>query len=76
MPLSIVGSRHVMRKGALTTRPGEVTLIVHAPIALAASAEPSLQAVRALAARVREIVRPAPDAEAGAAAPATPSREA
>jgi 1-acyl-sn-glycerol-3-phosphate acyltransferase len=65
VPLSIVGSRHVMRKGALTTRPGEVTLIVHAPIATAASPEPSMHAVRALAAQVREVVRPAPDAEAG-----------
>ena len=27
-PLSIVGSRHVMRKGRLTTRPGRVTLSV------------------------------------------------
>ncbi|MGE3884921.1 MAG: lysophospholipid acyltransferase family protein, partial [Vicinamibacterales bacterium] len=31
VPLSIVGSRHVMRKGQLTTRPGFVTLTVHEP---------------------------------------------
>lgn len=68
VPLSIVGSRHVMRKGQLTTRPGRVTLIVHAPIATTASPDPSTTEVRDLARRVREIVRPAPDAEAQAEA--------
>jgi 1-acyl-sn-glycerol-3-phosphate acyltransferase len=66
VPLSIVGSRHVMRKGRLTTRPGHVTLIVHEPIATAANPDPSTRDVRDLARRVREIVRPAPDAEAQA----------
>ena len=56
VPLSIIGSRHVMRKGQLTTRPGHVTLIVHDPIATSANAEPSTTEVRALARRVREIV--------------------
>jgi 1-acyl-sn-glycerol-3-phosphate acyltransferase len=66
VPLSIVGSRHVMRKGQLTTRPGHVTLIVHDPIATSATPDPSTTEVRDLARRVREIVRPAPDAEAQA----------
>jgi 1-acyl-sn-glycerol-3-phosphate acyltransferase len=66
VPLSIVGSRHVMRKGQLTTRPGHVTLIVHDPIPTVATPEPSAADVRGLARRVREVVRPAPDAEAQA----------
>jgi 1-acyl-sn-glycerol-3-phosphate acyltransferase len=64
VPLSVVGSRHVMRKGELTTRPGSVRLIVHAPIRTSAGPEPRPAAVRALAHQVREIIRPAPDAEA------------
>jgi len=64
VPLSIVGSRHVMRKGQLTTRPGHVTLTVHEPIETTANPEPPTREVRALATRVREVVRPLPDAEA------------
>jgi 1-acyl-sn-glycerol-3-phosphate acyltransferase len=66
VPLSIVGSRHVMRKGQLTTRPGHVRLIVHEPIATTANPDPPTGDVRELARRVREIVRPAADAEAQA----------
>jgi 1-acyl-sn-glycerol-3-phosphate acyltransferase len=66
VPLSIVGSRRVMRKGQLTTRPGHVTLIVHDPIPTVATPDPSAADVRGLARRVREVVRPAPDAEAQA----------
>jgi 1-acyl-sn-glycerol-3-phosphate acyltransferase len=36
VPISIVGSRHVMQKGRLTVRPGRVTLTVHPPIETAA----------------------------------------
>jgi 1-acyl-sn-glycerol-3-phosphate acyltransferase len=68
VPLSIVGSRHVMRKGELTTRPGFVRLIVHDPIPTAATPNPAATEVRDLARRVREIVRPEPDAEAQAEA--------
>ena len=32
VPLSVVGSRHVMLKGRLATYPGRVRLVVHAPI--------------------------------------------
>jgi 1-acyl-sn-glycerol-3-phosphate acyltransferase len=58
VPLSLVGSRHVMRKGNVTTYPGEVRLIVHAPIdtrGLAGSDS------REFGERVRRII--APDAE-------------
>ena len=64
VPISVVGSRHVMKKGELTTRPGRVTVIVHAPIEIPATAEPSVSEVRALADRVREVIRPAVEAEA------------
>ena len=64
VPISVVGSRHVMRKGELTTRPGDVRLIVHAPIAMTAEMEPTPGVMRTLAARVYEVVREAPDAEA------------
>ncbi len=64
VPLTIDGSRHVMRKGELTTRPGHVTLVVHDPIPTEAHPEPATSEVRALANRVRAVV-------AGADAPAT-----
>ena len=32
VPLSVVGSRHVMLKGRLATYPGDVRLVVHEPI--------------------------------------------
>ncbi len=64
VPISVVGSRHVMKKGELTTRPGHVTLIVHDPIETVANPEPSVEQVRALADRVREIIRPPVEAEA------------
>jgi len=69
VPLSIVGSRHVMRKGQLTTRPGHVTLIVHDPIATTANPDPPIREVRALTNAVRALVRPPADAEATGEAP-------
>ena len=66
VPLSVVGSRHVMRKGELTTRPGDVRLIVHAPIPMTADMAPTPDVMRALAAHVREVVRDVPDVEAAA----------
>ena len=68
VPLSVIGSRHVMRKGELTTRPGDVRLIVHPPIAATAVLEPTPDDLRALDARVRDIVRVQVDLEADAAA--------
>ena len=64
VPISVVGSRHVMKKGELTTRPGRVTVIVHAPIDIPATAAPSVSEVRALADRVRDVIRPPVEAEA------------
>ena len=58
VPLSVVGSRHVMLKGRLATYPGRVRLVVHDPIdtRLLAGSDP-----KAFAARVRGIITP--DAE-------------
>lgn len=66
VPISIVGSRHVMRKGRLMTCPGEVELIVHEPIATVAAREPDVREIRALASRVRAIIAPPVEAEAEA----------
>lgn len=65
VPISVVGSRHVMKKGELTTRPGHVTLIVHDPIETASTTEPSVEDVRQIADRVRDVISPAVEAEAG-----------
>ena len=57
VPLSVVGTRRVMRKGRLTVEPGDVTLAIHPPIdAAARAAHPSIEDARALAAEVREII--------------------
>lgn len=64
VPISVIGSRHVMKKGELTTRPGQVRLIVHDPIEPAANAEPSVQEVRQFANRIRDIIRPTVEEEA------------
>jgi 1-acyl-sn-glycerol-3-phosphate acyltransferase len=64
VPISVVGSRHVMKKGELTTKPGHVTLIVHDPIPTVSNHEPSVHEVRELADRVREVIRPPVEAEA------------
>ena len=64
VPISIAGSRHVMRKGRLMTCPGEVDLTIHEPIATVAAEEPNIREVRALATRVRAIIQPDVEAEA------------
>lgn len=53
VPVAVVGSRHVMRKGRLMTCPGEVQLVIHEPILTA-----SLTAadVRNLSDRVLETI--------------------
>lgn len=58
VPVSIAGSRHVMRKGRLMVCPGEVRLTVHEPIATAAVTR---EQVTAFAERVRALVRHAVD---------------
>ena len=57
VPLSIAGSREVMRKGRLATRPGRVTLHIHEPIATPKVESPSINDARELAARIESIVR-------------------
>jgi 1-acyl-sn-glycerol-3-phosphate acyltransferase len=54
VPVSIAGSRHVMRKGRLMTCPGYVTLTIHEPIATAGVGR---EGARELAERVRAVVR-------------------
>jgi 1-acyl-sn-glycerol-3-phosphate acyltransferase len=53
VPISITGSRHVMFKGQLTVRPGEVSLVVHDPIE---TANVGREQARDLAESVRTIV--------------------
>jgi 1-acyl-sn-glycerol-3-phosphate acyltransferase len=54
VPISISGSRHVMKKGRLMVCPGVVTVTVHEPIETSGVTR---HAVRELADRVRENVR-------------------
>jgi 1-acyl-sn-glycerol-3-phosphate acyltransferase len=58
IPVSISGSRQVMTKGRLTTRPGNVRITIHPPVPTTAVTR---DGVIALAERVREIVRAAVD---------------
>jgi 1-acyl-sn-glycerol-3-phosphate acyltransferase len=53
VPVSIAGSRHVMRKGRLMTCPGDVTLTVHDPIP---TTDVARAGARALAERTRDVV--------------------
>ncbi len=72
VPISVVGSRHVMLRGRLATYPGHVRLVVHEPIDTAdlAGAEP-----RAFAERVRGIIAPAAESDVLVAPPdQAPSR--
>ena len=57
VPVSVSGSRHVMRKGRLTTRPGLVRLTVHDPIGTA-GLEPSIENARRLAVQTRAVIEP------------------
>ena len=60
VPISIVGSRHVMLKGRLATCPGRVRLVVHPPIDTTGmeGADP-----RAFAERVRQIIAPVAESD-------------
>ena len=53
VPISVIGSRHVMFRGALMVRPGQVTVVVHEPIE---TTNVSRDAAREFAATVRDIV--------------------
>lgn len=65
VPLSIVGSRHVMLKGRLATYPGRVRLVVHDPIDTRGLEDTD---PRAFAERVRQIIGPDAEADVTAAA--------
>ena len=57
VPLSIVGTRFVMRKGRLTVAPGDVALAIHPPIVTAGrTGQPTIDDARALAAEVHGII--------------------
>ena len=66
VPISVVGSRHVMLRGRLATYPGHVRLVVHEPIETAdlAGSDP-----RAFAERVRRIIAPAAESDVHVAPP-------
>jgi 1-acyl-sn-glycerol-3-phosphate acyltransferase len=55
VPLSVVGSRHVMLKGRLATHPGHVRLVVHPPIQTTGLEGGDS---RAFAQQVREVIIP------------------
>jgi len=61
VPLSVVGSRHVMLKGRLATYPGRVRLIIHEPIDTRgmAGSDP-----RVFGERVRDVLRPEAETDA------------
>ena len=55
VPLSVVGSRHVMLKGRLATYPGHVRLVVHPPIQTTGMARDDS---RTFAEQVRQVIIP------------------
>jgi len=68
VPISIVGSRHVMLKGRLATCPGRVKLIVHEPIDTTGLPGGDPRAAKAFAKRVREVIAPAAESDVTASA--------
>jgi 1-acyl-sn-glycerol-3-phosphate acyltransferase len=56
VPISVRGSRHVMRKNRLMTCPGHVRLVVHDPVSTV-GLEATAESARELAHRIRDIVR-------------------
>jgi len=60
VPLSVIGSRHVMRKGRLATYPGHVRLVVHEPIDTSALAGTDR---KTFGERVRQIIAPAAESD-------------
>jgi len=66
VPLSVVGSRHVMLKGRLATYPGQVRLVIHDPIDTRGldGEEP-----KEFGERVRRVIVPEAESDLGAAPP-------
>ena len=56
VPLAVVGTKHVMKKGRLRTEPGHARLVVHAPIQPPTVASPSVRDAKALADQVHAVV--------------------
>lgn len=73
VPLSVVGSRHVMLKGRLATYPGTVRLVVHEPIDTSglAGSDP-----RAFAERVRGVIQGVAESDLHVLAPDVPPTSA
>lgn len=65
VPLAVVGTRHVMRKGRLRTEPGAVELIVHDPIYPQATRSPTVRDAKRLADQVHAVVAAAVEARRG-----------
>jgi len=68
VPISIAGSRHVMKKGRLMVCPGVVRLTVHQPLG---TDDVTRDQVRGFADRVREVVRRDVDEPSGGKAAAS-----
>ena len=66
VPLSIVGSRHVMLKGRLATYPGNVRLVVHEPMD---TCELSEHDRKEFGERVRRVIAPDAESDVDAAPP-------
>jgi len=66
VPLSVIGSRHIMLKGRLTTYPGEVGLVVHEPIDTRGLSRAD---AREFGERVRRIIAPDAESDVGSAPP-------
>jgi 1-acyl-sn-glycerol-3-phosphate acyltransferase len=62
VPLSVIGSRHVMLKGGLAAHPGHVRLVIHEPIDTTCL---SASDARALAQRVRQVLTPDAESDCG-----------
>lgn len=60
VPISVVGSRHVMLKGRLATYPGDVRLVVHEPIDTVglSGTDP-----RAFGERIRQVIAPVAESD-------------
>jgi 1-acyl-sn-glycerol-3-phosphate acyltransferase len=71
VPVSIAGSRFVMRKGRLMVCPGRVTLTVHPPMSTTGVTR---EQAREFAERVRDVVRPLVDEPAEASSDASGQR--
>jgi 1-acyl-sn-glycerol-3-phosphate acyltransferase len=66
VPLSVIGSRHVMLRGRVTAYPGEVGLVVHEPIDTSGMAGAD---ARDFGERVRRIIAPDAESDLGAEPP-------